>query len=93
MEQCWDFTQAQRPTFKSLAQSFEDIRRTYEESAVRLAQINHLWPCLHYIALPIDDPIDSIGYVCDVASLLQWKKKFHFAPQVLFFKIFVLKNY
>ncbi|KAF4077778.1 hypothetical protein AMELA_G00211880 [Ameiurus melas] len=41
MEQCWDFTPAQRPTFKSLAESLEEIRRTYEEPAVRLAQINH----------------------------------------------------
>lgn len=39
MEQCWD-SPAQRPTFKSLAESLEEIRRRYEEPAVRLAQIN-----------------------------------------------------
>ncbi|XP_062868062.1 non-receptor tyrosine-protein kinase TYK2 [Trichomycterus rosablanca] len=41
MEQCWDFTPSQRPTFKTLADALEEIRRTYEqEPTVRLAQIN-----------------------------------------------------
>ncbi|XP_066529724.1 non-receptor tyrosine-protein kinase TYK2 [Hoplias malabaricus] len=42
MEQCWDYTPTQRPSFKSLAESLEEIRRTYEQQPiVRLAQINH----------------------------------------------------
>ncbi|XP_051994646.1 non-receptor tyrosine-protein kinase TYK2 [Xyrauchen texanus] len=42
MEHCWDFNPGQRPSFKSLAESLEDIRRTYEQQpSVQLAQINN----------------------------------------------------
>ncbi|XP_049331591.1 non-receptor tyrosine-protein kinase TYK2 isoform X2 [Astyanax mexicanus] len=42
MEQCWDFSPAQRPEFRGLAESLEEIRRSYEQQpTVRLAQINH----------------------------------------------------
>ncbi|XP_051569549.1 non-receptor tyrosine-protein kinase TYK2-like [Myxocyprinus asiaticus] len=42
MEHCWDFNPGQRPSFKSLVESLEDIRRTYEQQpSVQLTQINH----------------------------------------------------
>uniref|UniRef100_A0A4W4ED95 Tyrosine-protein kinase n=1 Tax=Electrophorus electricus TaxID=8005 RepID=A0A4W4ED95_ELEEL len=41
MEQCWDFTPVHRPTFRSLAECLEDVRRTYEQQpTVCLAQVN-----------------------------------------------------
>ncbi|ROL49500.1 Non-receptor tyrosine-protein kinase TYK2 [Anabarilius grahami] len=42
MEQCWDFNPGQRPSFRSLAESLEDIRGTYrQQPSVQLAQLNH----------------------------------------------------
>lgn len=42
MEQCWDFTPSQRPSFESLAKSLDDIRQMYKQQpSVQLAQINH----------------------------------------------------
>ncbi|KAL0992890.1 hypothetical protein UPYG_G00100610 [Umbra pygmaea] len=41
MQQCWDFDPDRRPSFKSLIESIEAIRKTYEpQGNVRLAQIN-----------------------------------------------------
>ncbi|XP_076850141.1 non-receptor tyrosine-protein kinase TYK2 [Brachyhypopomus gauderio] len=41
MEQCWDSSPTQRPSFRTLAESLEDVRRTYEhQPTVRLAQIS-----------------------------------------------------
>ncbi|XP_077069553.1 non-receptor tyrosine-protein kinase TYK2 [Siphateles boraxobius] len=42
MEQCWDFNPGQRPSFKFLAESLEDIRGTYKlQPSLQLAQLNH----------------------------------------------------
>ncbi|XP_030645484.1 non-receptor tyrosine-protein kinase TYK2 [Chanos chanos] len=42
MEKCWDFNPAQRPSFKALVESIENIRRIFEQQpTLRLAQINH----------------------------------------------------
>uniref|UniRef100_A0A4W5QM70 Tyrosine-protein kinase n=1 Tax=Hucho hucho TaxID=62062 RepID=A0A4W5QM70_9TELE len=41
MQHCWDFDPARRPSFKSLIESIEAIRKTYERQPnVRLAQIS-----------------------------------------------------
>ena len=41
MERCWDVDPSRRPTFQSLFESIEAIRRTYEfQPNVRLAQIS-----------------------------------------------------
>ncbi|KAJ7992515.1 hypothetical protein DPEC_G00279470 [Dallia pectoralis] len=41
MQQCWDFDPARRPSFTSLFESFEAIRKTYEQQLnVRLDQIS-----------------------------------------------------
>uniref|UniRef100_A0A4W5Q4V4 Tyrosine-protein kinase n=1 Tax=Hucho hucho TaxID=62062 RepID=A0A4W5Q4V4_9TELE len=41
MQHCWDFDPARRPSFKSLIESIEAIRKTYERQPnVRLAQVS-----------------------------------------------------
>ncbi|TRY89212.1 hypothetical protein DNTS_025391 [Danionella cerebrum] len=41
MEQCWDFNPGQRPSFRSLAESLEDIRDTFKLApSLQLAQLN-----------------------------------------------------
>ncbi|XP_039541897.1 non-receptor tyrosine-protein kinase TYK2 isoform X2 [Pimephales promelas] len=41
MEQCWDFNPGQRPSFKFLADSFDEILGTYKlQPSVQLAQLN-----------------------------------------------------
>ncbi|XP_067276803.1 non-receptor tyrosine-protein kinase TYK2 isoform X2 [Pseudorasbora parva] len=43
MEQCWHFNPGQRPSFRFLAESLEDILGTYrQQPSVQLAQLNHL---------------------------------------------------